>query len=72
MFTALVLICLNGDINDKCFVSKHPVVFETKESCMEMIVMGVRSGIFSGNDPDTKKKWYPTEWECVDWSRKEV
>ena len=72
MFTALVLICLNGDINDKCFVSKHPVVFESRESCMEMIAMNIKSRLFHGEDPITQKKWSPTEWECVDWTREEV
>lgn len=67
MFTALVLICLNGDIDDKCLVSKHPVIFETRESCIEMIAMGIRGKVFHGKDPTTNQEWSPIEWKCVDW-----
>ena len=74
MFTALVLICLNGDIDDKCFVSKHPVIFESRDSCIETIAIGVQGKVFHGKDPITNQKWSPTAWKCVDWieGKKEV
>ena len=67
MYTALVLICLSGNINDACYGISHPFIFETIEQCKTSVWDGVESGAFVQDDMSTNKTWKPVDYKCIDW-----
>lgn len=69
MFTAIVLICIQGSnvSNDSCITIDRQELVATEEECRSDIRIALNAGIFNYTDAQGRK-WSAASWNCVEWN----
>lgn len=74
MFTAIVLVCLEGYIPapSVCYTYTNERISSTAEECKAAIAQGISLGAFEYQDPERGEYFKPIDFYCVNWSAESV
>ena len=74
MFTAVVLVCLAGELKEpsNCFTYTNELITESREECAYSVMRGIELKLFEWEEPDSGERWEPVDWFCINWNGKRV